>query len=62
MTQKYGDKRDYKKIDIYLVTPFTGLQYLGSTNWAKNLKVAREQFAKQSDGKFKSENLKAFYS
>lgn len=42
----YGDKRDYKKIDIFL--RFSGT-YLFSTTWAKNLKVAREKAAEQCD-------------
>lgn len=32
----YGNKRDYKKIDL-----FCDRVYQGSTNWAKNLKTAK---------------------
>lgn len=35
----YGDKRDYKKIDIYL----NGV-YKCSTTWAKSLTVAKVKF------------------
>jgi hypothetical protein len=34
----YGDKRDYKKIDIYI-----NGKYWRSTNWARNLKVAKNK-------------------
>lgn len=36
---RYGEKRDYRKIDIYHKTP-TGLIYLGSTTWAPTCKEA----------------------
>lgn len=35
----YGDKRDYRKIDIIV-----GGQYRGSTTWAKSLKEAAEKW------------------
>lgn len=40
----YGNKRDYRKIDLFLKN--SGV-YLASTTWAKNLKVAREKAAEQ---------------
>ena len=40
---KYGDKRDYPKIDIY----FMG-SYQCSTTWARTLKQAKESFMNKS--------------
>ena len=36
---KYGDKRDYRKIDIY-----HGAQYVGSTTWARTCREAKERY------------------
>lgn len=38
---KYGDKRDYRKIDI-----FVDGKYVASTTWAKNCKEAKAQYVK----------------
>ena len=38
--REYGDKRDYKKIDI-----FVSGRYYATTTWAKNLLVARKKAA-----------------
>lgn len=38
---RYGDKRDYPKIDLYI-----GSQYVATTTWSKTLKQAREEFIK----------------
>lgn len=37
---KYGDKRDYPKIEI-----FVGGEYRGTTTWAKNLREAIQHYA-----------------
>lgn len=41
VNEEYGDKRDYKKIDIYV-----NGKYDGSTNWAKTCKEAIEKYKK----------------
>ncbi len=46
---KYGDKRDFPKIDIY----FMG-SYQCSTTWARTLKQAKESFMNKSGLKDKS--------
>ena len=38
--RQYGNKRDYKKIDLFI-----NAKYYGTTTWAKNLKVAKEKLA-----------------
>jgi hypothetical protein len=48
---EYGNKRDYKKIDLFCKHEGkTGADqflnsYVGSTTWARNLRVARERMA-----------------
>jgi len=50
---QYGDKRNYKKIDLFCKHEGkTGADqflnsYVGSTTWARNLKVAREYMAEK---------------
>lgn len=39
----YGDKRDYRKIDIYTVQG----RYLCSTTWARTLKEAKQRYAEK---------------
>jgi len=41
--EKYGDKRDYRKIDIYL-----NGKYDSSTNWASSLKQAKEKYLEKN--------------
>lgn len=41
----YGNKRDHRKIDIYVDG-----KYEASTNWAKNLKIAKEKYL-EKEGK-----------
>jgi hypothetical protein len=53
---KYGDKRDYKKIDIYV----NGV-YVCSTNWAKTCKEAKEKYLEKHSNE-KSESIKAYFS
>ena len=38
----YGDKRDYRKIDIYFMNV-----YAASTTWARTCKEATEAYAKK---------------
>ena len=40
--REYGDKRDYKKIDLYI-----NAKYHGTTTWAKNVKEAKEKLAEK---------------
>lgn len=49
----YGDKRNYKKINLFCkhegkfgADQFLN-SYVGSTTWARNLKVAREHMAEK---------------
>ena len=54
LIEAYGDKRDYKKIDIYVDG-----KYEVSTTWAKNCKEAIEKYkAENPDDK----DVKAFFS
>ena len=57
----YGDKRDYRKIDIYLRRPH-GLTYLASTTWASNLREARERYAATRPNDYGPSDLAAYYS
>ncbi len=41
----YGDKRDYRKIDIFLKRPGGAFKYLASTTRAKTCREARERYA-----------------
>lgn len=38
--QKYGDKRDYRKIDIYVKG-----RYVCTTTWSKTCKEARARYS-----------------
>lgn len=53
---EYGDKRDYRKIDIYVNNVYTG-----TTTWAKSLKIAKEEYIKQALIKY-PEMVKVYYS
>lgn len=52
----YGDKRDYKKIDIFI----SGV-YVCSTNWAKNCKQAKEKYL-EKHSEVRPENVKAYFA
>lgn len=41
-------RTDYRKIDIYLKRPGGLADYVASTTWARNLKIARESYAAKS--------------
>jgi hypothetical protein len=41
----YGDKRDYKPIEIYIKRPGGLLEYVATTTWARDRKEARERYA-----------------
>lgn len=58
-SRDYGDKRDYRKIDVFEVEGNGSLRYLATTTWSKTLKDARERFAK-SHG-ISASRLKSFY-
>ena len=59
----YGIKRDYRKIDIFAKLPDGGLYYLASTNWARNLKIAREMYAEnQPRAGYAASDLVAYYA
>lgn len=40
----YGEKRDYRRIDIYTKDPLTEkFRYHGTTTWARTLRIAKER-------------------
>ena len=42
----YGDKRDYRKIDLYVYSESTKRwEYVGSTTWAKTCREASQRLA-----------------
>ncbi len=41
----YGDKRDYKPIEIYIKRQGGTMKYVATTTWAKNRKEARKRYA-----------------
>ena len=44
---KYGDKRDYRKIDLFVRSDILGVrQYVGSTTWSRTCREAADQLAK----------------
>ncbi len=55
----YGDKRDYRKIDLYECGP-RGLRYMASTTWAKSCGEARERYASETGKELN--NVRARYS
>ena len=45
--RKYGDMRDYKKVELFI-----NGKYAYTTTWARNLKMAKEMFLKSDYGKY----------
>lgn len=45
MRTTYGQKRDYRKIDLFLRG-----EYIGTTTWARTLTEAREAFLQDRTG------------
>jgi hypothetical protein len=43
LNEAYGDKRDFKKIEIFVKG-----KYVGTTTWAKGLKEAKEKFLEKN--------------
>jgi len=64
---EYGNKKDYKKIDIFTKRKFTpkGMiaiwQYECSTTWSKTCKQAKEMFLKRHNYLDKTQ-IKALFS
>lgn len=58
-SETYGNKRDYKKIDIYL-----GGKYVGSTTWSRNLEEALYHYVACDEPVFDSvlDEIEAVYS
>lgn len=54
----YGDKRDYRKIDLYRKCA-AGWDYVASTTWARSCKEARERYAAATGCALDS--LRAYY-
>ena len=48
MDKKYGDKKDYKKIDFFNSKG----GYISTTTWAKNLKIALLHFNDDGIGNY----------
>lgn len=48
----YGDKRDYRKIDIYVARD-GHYKYVASTTWAKTLKEAKARYWANMNGRDK---------
>lgn len=43
---QYGNKRDYRKIDLYVYSDaLKRKEYVGTTTWSKTCKEARERLA-----------------
>jgi hypothetical protein len=41
----YGNRRDYRKIDLYTMSPSTGeWQYVASTTWSRTCREAAAHF------------------
>jgi hypothetical protein len=45
----YGDKRDYPKIDIFVMRSH-GWEYQCSTTWARTCKEAKEKYIEKNGG------------
>ena len=61
MTLKYGDKRDYRKIDIFVKNVNSGFfDYVCNTTWSKTLKQAKEIYCKKTNTEEKNVSCK-FY-
>ena len=59
----YGDKRSFKKIDIYAKLANGGRYYIASTTWARSCKEAREMLvASRSDLGYAATDLVAHYA
>lgn len=56
MRKNYGEKRDYRKIDLYCMG-----QYVASTTWAKSLLEARQGY-KETYPKLWLADIQAEYS
>lgn len=45
----YGDKRDYRKIDIYVQIGFSdGYKYVATTTWSATCKEAKAKFLERN--------------
>lgn len=52
MKTNYGDKRDYRKIDILTYNTFNEKWvYVGTTTWSRTLKEAKEMHSKSTGTK-----------
>jgi len=59
--EEYGDKRDYKKIDIFVKGKNGEFDYISSTTWAKNKKEAKDKFLSKYPN-YKSDDVEVEYS
>ena len=50
MRTTYGQKRDYRKIDLYLSGEYICTKYICSTTWARTLTEAREALRLERQG------------
>ena len=61
MTRAYGEKRNYKKINIYLRRPGGASTYLASTTWARSCREAVLKYCEKNPGKYAASDLHAHY-
>ena len=58
----YGNRRNFRKIDIYAKLHNGGLHYLATTTWARSCKEAREMLvASRPDYGYAASDLVAHY-
>ena len=50
MRTTYGQRRDYRKIDLYLSGEYICTKYICSTTWARTLTEAREALRLERQG------------
>ena len=50
MRSTYGQKRNYRKIDLYLSGQYICTKYICSTTWARTLTEAREALLQDRTG------------
>lgn len=60
----YGDKRDFRKIDIYATDSFGNLpwRFVSSTTWARTCKEAAQHWEESHSGEFHAIRVKAQFA
>ena len=57
----YGNKRDHKKIDIYVKRTDGTLEYLCSTTWSKTCKEAKARYLEANPAR-KDQDIRAHFA